>query len=141
MEARRQCQLRLSFYFFRLWRTVKLTCAKLPTTAGNFTRGLHVKKPHTQFTCVTCSLPVATGEFTRVYVASTSHRIHANCLQRRVNLPEYNGYFTGNFKFETHVNLHATSMQNCLLLQANLHAIGRQKQQNLRQKYLQLQVN
>ena len=36
----------------------------------------------------------------------------------RVNLVEYNGYFTGNFKCGTHANLLATSMQNFLLLQA-----------------------
>ena len=98
--------------------TVKLTRAILPANAGNFARGLLVKRPHTQFTWVTCSLPVKTGKFTRVYAASTSCRIHANCLQPRVNLLEYNGYFTGNFTCGTHENLSATSMQNCLLLQA-----------------------
>ena len=34
--------------------------------AGNFTCGPHVKKPHTQFTCVTCSLLVKSDKFTRV---------------------------------------------------------------------------
>ena len=66
--------------------TVKLTRAKLPANAGNFTRGLHVKRLHTQFTCATCSLPVNTGKFTRVYAASTSRRLHANCLPPDVNL-------------------------------------------------------
>ena len=107
--------------------TVKLTRAKLSANGGNFTRGLHLKKPHMQFTCHTCSLPVKTGKFTRVYAASTSRRIHADCLQLQVNLAEHNGYFTGNIAFGTHANLPATSMQNCLLLQAKIHAIGRQK--------------
>ena len=54
--------------------TVKLTRAKLIANAVNFTCRLHVRRPHTQFTCVTCSLPVKTGKFTRVYAASTSRR-------------------------------------------------------------------
>ena len=50
----------------------------LPANAGVFTcKMTHVKKPHTQFTCVTCSLPVETGKFTYFYAASTSRRIHA----------------------------------------------------------------
>ena len=68
--------------------TVKLTPAKSPANAGKFTRGLHVKRPHTQFTCVTCSLPVKTGKFIRVYGASISGRIQAIFLQPHVNLPE-----------------------------------------------------
>ena len=107
--------------------TVKLTRAKLPANTGNFTRRLHVKRPHTQFTCVTCSLSVKTGKFTRVYAANTSHRIHANCLQPHVNLPEYNGYFTSNFTWRTHEKLPVNSMQNCLILQAKKQAIGKQK--------------
>ena len=80
-----------------------------------------------QFTSVTCSLPVKTGKLTRVYAASTSCRIQANCPQPYVNLPEYNEYFTGNFTCGTHANLPTTSMENCLLLQAKIHAIGMQK--------------
>ena len=95
-----------------------MTRAKLPANAGNFTRGLHVKRPHTQFTCVTCSLPVKTGEFTRGYAASTSRRLHASYLQPHVILPEHNGYFRGNFTCGTHANLLATSMLNGLRLQA-----------------------
>ena len=45
--------------------TVKLTRAKLSAKAGNFTCGLHVKRSHTQVTCVTCSLPIKSGKFTR----------------------------------------------------------------------------
>ena len=82
--------------------TVKLTRARLPAFAGIFISLLHVKRHHTHFTCITCSLPVKTGIFTRVYAASTSRRIHANCLQPRINLIEYNGYLTGNFKWTTH---------------------------------------
>ena len=44
--------------------TIKLTRAKLTENAGKFTRGLHVKRPHRQFTCITCSLLVETGKFT-----------------------------------------------------------------------------
>ena len=113
--------------------TVKLTRAKLPANAGNFSRGLHVKRLHTQFTCATCSIRANTGKFTPVHAASASRRLHANCLQPHVNLPEHNGYFTGTFTCGTHANLPATCMQNCLLLQAIIHAIGWQT-------YLQLQA-
>ena len=107
--------------------TVKLAGAKLPANAGNFTCSSQVKRPHTQFTCVTCSLPVKTGKFTSDDAASTSRRIHANCLQAHVSLLEYHGHFTGNFTCGTHANLPATSMQICLLLQAKIHATCRQK--------------
>ena len=99
--------------------TLKLTRAELSANAGNFTWGPHVKRPHTQFTCATCSLPVKTSKITHVYAASTSRTRHANCLQPQVNLPEYNGYFTSNFTCGTHANLPATSMQNCLLCRQN----------------------
>ena len=92
--------------------TVKLARAKLPANAGNFSCSLQVKRPHTQFICVTCSLPVKTGKFTCFYAASTSHRIHANCLKQNVNLLDYNGYFTNNFTCATHANLPVTSKQN-----------------------------
>ena len=36
-----------------------------------------MKKPHTQFTCVPCSLPVKTGNYTCFYTPSISLRIHA----------------------------------------------------------------
>ena len=107
--------------------TVKLTRAKLLASAGNFTRGLHVKRPHTQLTCVTCNLPVKTGKFTRVYAASTSRRIHANYLQRHVILLGYSGNFTSNFKCRTKANFPSRGMQNCLLLQEKMHAICRKK--------------
>ena len=107
--------------------TVKLARAKLPANTGNFTCSSQVKKPHTQFKCVTCSLPAKTGKITYFYAASTSRKIHTNCWQSHVNLPEYNGHFTGNFTCRTHANLPATSMQNCLQLQAKMHATFRQK--------------
>ena len=116
-----------SSFMTALYYTVKLARAKLPGNAGNFTCGSQVKMLHTQFTCVTCNSPVKIGKFTRVYAASTSYRILANCLQLHVNLPEYNGYFTDNFTYGTHANLPATSMQNCLLLQAKTHAICKHK--------------
>ena len=90
--------------------TAKLTRANLPAKVCNFTSRLHVKRPQAQFTCVTYSLPVKTGKFSRVYAASTSRKIHANYLQPHVNLPEKNEYFTGNFTSGTHANLPATSM-------------------------------
>ena len=62
--------------------TVKLTRAKLPANVGNFTCGMHVKGPHTQLTCVICRLPVKTVTFTRVYAASTWHRIHATASNK-----------------------------------------------------------
>ena len=115
--------------YYGKWKpyTVKLARAKLPANAGNFTCSSQVKRPHTQFSCVTCSLPVKTGKFTCVEAASNSRRAHANCLQAHVNLLEYHGHFTGNFTCGTHANLPATSMQNCLLLQAKIHATYRQK--------------
>ena len=53
----------------------KLARAKLPANAGNFTCSSQVKRSHTQFTCVTCSLPVKTGNYTCFYAASISRRI------------------------------------------------------------------
>ena len=102
--------------------TVKVTHAKLHANAGR-----HLKRPHTQFTCVTCSLLRKTRKFTLVYATSTSHRMHANCLQPCLSLPESSGYFTGKFTCGTHANLPATGLQDCLLLQATIHAICRQK--------------
>ena len=104
--------------------TVKLARAKLPANAGNFTCSSQVKRPHTQLTCVTCSLPVKTDKFTCIEEASTSRRIHANFLLAHVNLPEYHGHFTGNFTCGTHPNLPATSMQNCQFLQVKIHALS-----------------
>ena len=112
--------------------TVKLARAKLPANAGNFTCSSQVKRSLAQFTCVTCSLPVITGKFTCFEAASTSRRTHAHCLRAHVNLPEYHRYFTGSFTCGTHANLPATSMQNCLLLQAKIHATYRQKHWNRR---------
>ena len=98
--------------------TVKLTRAKLPANAGNFTCSSQVKRSHTQFTCVTCSLLVKTDKFTNVNAASTSRRIHVTFLQPRVNLPEYNGYFTYNFSFGTNAKLLAFAIKNTCNLQA-----------------------
>ena len=97
--------------------TVKLARAKLPANTDNFTCSGQVKRPHTQFTCITCSLPVKPGKVTCFYAASTSCRIHSKRLQPHVNLLEYNGYFTGNSTCGSLANLLATIMQNCLLLQ------------------------
>ena len=107
--------------------TVKLARAKLPANAGNFTCSSQVKRSLAQFTCVTCSLLLITGKFTCFEAASTSRRTLAHCLRAHVILPEYHRYFTGSFTCGTHANLPATSMQNCLLLQAKIHATYRQK--------------
>ena len=56
--------------------TVKLARAKLTANAVKFICSSQVKRPHTQFTCVTCSLPVKTGNYTCFYVASISRRVH-----------------------------------------------------------------
>ena len=112
--------------------TVKLARANVPANAGNFTCSSQVKRSLAQFTCVTCSLPVITGKFTCFEAASTSRRTHAHCLRALVNLPENHMYFTGSFTCGTHANLPATSMQNCLLLQAKMHATYRQKHWNRR---------
>ena len=71
--------------------TANLARAKLPANAGNFTFGSHVKRHQTQFSCVTCSLPVKRGKLTCVYAASTSRRKHANCLQLHLNLIVHSG--------------------------------------------------
>ena len=99
--------------------TVKLACTQLPANAEISTCASQLKRPHTQITCVTCSLPVKTGKITRVYAARTSRRIHANCLQPHISLPEHNGYFTGNFTCRAHASLPATSMQNCFFCKRN----------------------
>ena len=66
----------MQIYFLFFVFSIFLTFPK--AKAGHFTCGkTYVKKPHTQFTCVTCSLPVKTGKFTCFYAASTSCRIHA----------------------------------------------------------------
>ena len=117
---------------FEFKYTVKLARAKLPANAGKFTCNSQVKRSLAQFTCVTCSLPANTGTFTCFEEASTSRRTHANSLLAHVNLLEYHGHFIGNFTCGTHANLPATSMHNCLLLQAKIHAIYRQKHWNRR---------
>ena len=52
-----------------------------------------MKRPNTQFTCVTCTLPVKTGNYTCFYAARTSRRIHAIALNEarklQVNSPAW----------------------------------------------------
>ena len=121
-----------AFFVYIVLYTVKPARAKLPANAGNFTWSSQIKRSLAQFTCVTCSLLVNTGKFTCLEAASTSRRTHANYLRAHVNLPEYHRHFTGSFTCGTHANLPATSMQNCLLLQAKIHATYRQKHWNRR---------
>ena len=80
-----------------------------------------------QFTCVTCSLRVKTGKFTRIYAASTSSRIHANCLQLQIILSEYKEYFTSKNTRGAHANLPATSFagKNTCNWQARTYKIAR----------------
>ena len=47
--------------------SVILTRAKIPANTGNFSCSSHIKRPQTQFTCVTSSLPAKTGKFPSVY--------------------------------------------------------------------------
>ena len=54
----------------------------LPANEGNFTCNSQLKRPLMQFTCVTCSLPVKTGNYTCFYGASTSRRIHAIAVNK-----------------------------------------------------------
>ena len=69
--------IRLPLLLSRNWWWISDTVA-LPAKASIFTWGkTHVKKPHTQCTCVTCSLPVKTGKVTCFYAAITSRRIDA----------------------------------------------------------------
>ena len=56
-----------------------------------------------------------------------------------VILLENSRYFTDNFTCGTHANLPVIGMRNFLLLQAKLHAICRQKTQQLQVKYPQMQ--
>ena len=102
----------------------KLARANLPANASTSTCGPLVKRPQMQFTCVTCSLHVKTGKFkfTCVYAASISRRIHTNCLQLHVTLPEKSVYFTDNFTYGALANSLAISMQNYLVSWAKSHA-------------------
>ena len=71
----------MQIYFLFFVFSIFLTFPR--AKAGHFTCGkTYVKKPYTQFTCVTCSLPVKTGKFTCFYAASTSCRIHAIALDK-----------------------------------------------------------
>ena len=110
--------------YFRGWirsselYTVKLARAKLAANVGNFTCSSQVKRSHTQFTCITCSLPVNTGKFTCVEAASISPRTHAICPQAHVKLPEYHRHFTGSFTCGTHAKLPASAGENTCNFQA-----------------------
>ena len=98
---------------------VKLARAKLPTSTGISTCSSQVKRPHTQFKCVTCSLPVKTGKFTCFFAVSTSSRIHANCLKpQQIYL-----HTTGILQ----AILHAELMQFCPRLVCKLAYFCRQK--------------
>ena len=77
-----------------------------------------------QLTCVTCSLPVKTGNYTCFYAASTLRRIHALALDKarklqvtsparcRLTYLQFAGEFTRGF------------IADCLLLQVILRGIA-----------------
>ena len=77
-----------------------------------------------QFTCVTCSLPVKTGNYTCFYAASISRRIHAIALDKarkmqvtspawcRLTYLQFAGEFTRGV------------IADCLQLQVILHGIA-----------------
>ena len=44
-----------------------------------------MKRHHTHFTCVTCSIPIKTGKQTCSYAASTSRRIHTRARYKARN--------------------------------------------------------
>ena len=132
--------------------TVKLAHAKLLANADNISCWPHVKRPHMQFTCVICSLPVKTGTF-NFYLSLRGKQLTKNTrelLQQYVTLPEYCGYFTSN--------LNAELMQICLsparktfcfrwkknkknaIFQAKSPAIVGKNTRNRRQKHPQLQA-
>ena len=48
----------------KLYVHCKTGACKLPANANNFSCGPHVKTPHMQIICTTCSLPVKTGKIT-----------------------------------------------------------------------------
>ena len=126
-------EIDLSIWHF----TVKLACAKLPANAGNFIWRPPLKKPPTQLTCVTCSIPVEKGNFPCVCAASTPRRIHANCLQPHVNLLEYRGYFTGNFTGTWQAKTQAICKQSTAIAR-KIPAIASKNTRNCRRKHPQL---
>ena len=86
---------------------------QLPTNLGNFTCGAsHVKRPHTQYFCNTCLLPVKTNNFTFIYAKKTSRKNHANCLQPYVVLLEFSISFTSTLTCELSSSLHAKLTAN-----------------------------
>ena len=92
--------------------------------AGNFTCSLQLKRPHVQYTCVTCSLPVKTGNYTGFYAARTSRRIHAISVNKarklQVTSPAWcrltNLKFAGEFTRGV--------MADCLQLQVILRGVA-----------------
>ena len=96
----------------------------LRANAGNFISSSQVKRPHTQFTCVLCSLPVETGKYTCFYAASTSHKLHAIALNKacKLQVTSYAGcrltykQFAGEFTCDV--------IADCLQLEVILYGIA-----------------
>ena len=77
----------------------KITCKR-----SNFACGLHLKRPHTKFTSVTCNLHVNTSEI----IACTNQRHHANYTGRRPNIESkiaFDWYIWSIFIRKTIVNM------------------------------------
>ena len=83
-----------------------------------------MKKHQTQFTCVTCSLPVKTGKFTYSYAASTSRGIDviARYKARKLRVTSPAGCRLTYLHFAGEFNLAVTAY--CLQLQVFLGAIA-----------------
>ena len=59
----------------------------LPAKAGSFKCGeTHIKRPHTQCTCVTCGFSVKTSKFSGNYAASPWITIHATACNKACKL-------------------------------------------------------
>ena len=77
----------VSFCRFLAKSNVFLTRLHCQEKRENFTSGATlVNKTHTQFTCVTRSLPVKTVNFNCIYAASTSRKIHATARHKATKL-------------------------------------------------------
>ena len=73
----------LFFPYARRFRgyTATVSFYPVPNTLTKVTICNHLR-PHMQFTCNTCSLPVKTGNYTCFYASSTSRRVRAMALDK-----------------------------------------------------------
>ena len=78
--------------------TVKLERAKLPANAGNFTCSSQVKRSHTQFTSVTYSLPVKTGNYTCFFACQKHISLLGRAILTGYSIVSANMYQNKNMK-------------------------------------------